>query len=128
MKAISTLAIPVLTYVFNIVDCTIPDIKKMDTKIQKLFTSKRMHLPKIDIDWLYVCRYDGGRGMIQMEITFKITTIRLHKYLTTINWMLQLLLKQILARTWYSRQDEWSSFLYHTGKRKGMLKMKKLNN
>ena len=50
MKAISTLAIPVLTYVFNIVDCTIPDIKKMDTKIQKLFTSKRMHLPKIDID------------------------------------------------------------------------------
>ena len=85
MKAISTLAIPVLTYVFNIVDCTIPDIKKMDTKIQKLFTSKRMHLPKIDIDRLYVCRYDGGRGMIQMEITFKITTIRLHKYLTTIN-------------------------------------------
>ena len=47
MKTISTSAIPFVTNSFNIVNWTIPDIKKMDAKIHKLFTFNRMHHPKV---------------------------------------------------------------------------------
>ena len=93
IEAINTLAIPVVTYSLNIINWTLPDIRKIDTKIRKLLTVNRMHHPKADIDRLYVPRADGGRGMIQLELTFKTTTIGLHKYLsTTKDWILQLVL------------------------------------
>jgi len=38
IEAINTLAIPLVTYSFNIVNWTPSDIKKMDTKIRKLMT------------------------------------------------------------------------------------------
>ena len=40
-----------------------------------------MHHPKSDVDKLYLCRTEGGRGLIQLELSYKTTTIGLHKYL-----------------------------------------------
>ena len=42
IEAINTLAIPVVTYSFNIINWTISDIKKIDVKIRKLMTCNRM--------------------------------------------------------------------------------------
>ena len=51
-----------------------------------LLTSNRMYHSKGDVGRLYVSRRYSGRGMIQMEVTFKITiTIS-----TPYDWMLQL--------------------------------------
>ena len=44
-EAINTLAIPVVTYSFNIVNWTLSHIKKIDTKIRKLMSCNRMHPP-----------------------------------------------------------------------------------
>ena len=63
----------------------------MGTKMRNLLTSNGMYHLKTDVDRLYVPRRYRGRGMIQMKMIFKITTIGLHKYLPITNdWMLQL--------------------------------------
>ena len=41
-----------------------------------------MHHPKVDVDRLYIPRKPGGRGLVQLEITYKTTTIGLNTYLS----------------------------------------------
>lgn len=93
-EAFNMLAIPVVIYSFDIINWTIPDIKKIDIKTQNFLTSNRMHHLKAGVEQLYLPRCDGGKEMIQMKMNFKITTTGLCKYLSTINdWMLQLVLQ-----------------------------------
>ena len=49
--------------------------------IIKLLTLSKMHHPKADVDRLYLPRNAGGRGLIQLEATYKTTTIGLDTYL-----------------------------------------------
>ena len=86
--------IPIVTYSFNIINWTIPEIRRLDTKIRKFLTCNRMHHSKADVDRLYIPGNEGGRGMIQLEFSYKTSTISQHKYLTTTttDWMLQLVL------------------------------------
>ena len=41
----------------------------------------KMYHPKADVDRLYIPRKAGGRGLVQLEITYKTTTIGLNTYL-----------------------------------------------
>ena len=41
----------------------------------------KMRHPKSDVDRLYLPRTEGGRGLIQLEPSYKSTTIGLDKYL-----------------------------------------------
>ena len=91
IEAINTLTIAVVTYSFSIINWTITEIRRLDKKIRKLLTCNRIHHPKADVDRLYIPRNEGGRGMIQLELSYKTSTIGQHKYLTaTTDWMLQL--------------------------------------
>ena len=81
IEAINSLAIPVITYSMNIVNWQINDIKKLETKTRKFLTMYRMHHPKADVDRLYLPRNEGGRGLIQIKLTYKITTAGLETYL-----------------------------------------------
>ena len=91
LTAINTLAIPVVTYSFNVINWNLREQKKIDTKIRKQLTCSRMHHPKSDVDRLYVPRSKRGRGMIQLELSHKTSTIGLLQYLDLTNdWMLQL--------------------------------------
>ena len=91
MQKIKLLVIPVVKYNFDIINWMLTEIKKMDTKVRKLKTCHRIHHPIADTECLYVRRENGGRCLIQKELTYKITTIRLKKYLdTTTDWMIQL--------------------------------------
>ena len=47
--AINMLAIPVITYSFNIIDCNLSEVKRLDIKIRKVMTTHSMHHPKADI-------------------------------------------------------------------------------
>ena len=40
-----------------------------------------MNYPKADVDRIYISRIEGGRGLIQLECTYKTTTIGLETYL-----------------------------------------------
>ena len=91
VTAINTLAIPVVSYSFNIINWNLSELMKLDTKIRKQFTCHKMHHPKSDKDRLYVPRSKGGRGLIQLELSYKTSTLGLSQYLDQTNdWMLQL--------------------------------------
>ena len=61
IEAINTLAIPVVKNSFNIINWTIPEIRRIDRKIHKLLTCNRTHHPKAYVDRLYIPRNVGGR-------------------------------------------------------------------
>ena len=81
MDAINTLAVPVVTYSFNIINCKMEELKKLDRKTRKFLTMAKMHHPKADVDRLHIPRKAGGRDLLQLEITYKTTTIGLNTYL-----------------------------------------------
>ena len=81
LEAINTLAVPVVTYSFNIINWTLQELAKLDTKTRKFLTMYKMHHPKSDVDRLYLPRIEGGRGLIKLELSYKTTTIGLDKYL-----------------------------------------------
>ena len=76
VDAINSLALPVVTYSFTIINWSLSEIKKVDTKIRKLLTMHRMYHPKSDVNRLYLSRKEEGRGLVQLELSLK----------TSINW------------------------------------------
>ena len=78
LEAAKTLAIPVVSYSFNVASWNLEEIKRIDRKIRKLMTANRMHHPKADVTRMYIPRKEGRRGMINLELTYKTTTIGLN--------------------------------------------------
>ena len=56
-------------------------MKNIDRKTRKLLTKGRMHHQNSDVYRMYLPRSSGGRGLIQMETTYKTTTTGLATYL-----------------------------------------------
>ena len=79
LEAINTLAVPLVTYSFNIINWTLQELTKLDTKTRKFLTMYKMHNLKSDVDRLYLPRTEGGRGLIQLELYYKTSTIGLVK-------------------------------------------------
>ena len=77
ITAINTLAIPVITYSFNIIDWNLSEVKRLDVKIRKKMATRSMYHPKADIHRLYLPRSSGGRGLTQLELSYKTSTIGL---------------------------------------------------
>ena len=92
ITAVNTLAVPVLTYSFHIINWQLQEIKKLDRKTRKLLTMYKIHHPKADVDRLYISRKEGGRGLTQIECRYRTSTIGLEKYLSETN---EKLLKQV---------------------------------
>ena len=63
IDAMNSLALPLLTYSFTIINWSLTEIKKVDIKIRKLLTMYLMHHPKSDVNRLYLPRKEGGRGL-----------------------------------------------------------------
>ena len=75
------MAVLVVTYSFNVINWTLQELAKLDTKVRRFLTVYKVHHPKSDVDRLYLPRTEGGRGLIQLELSYKSTTIGLDKYL-----------------------------------------------
>jgi hypothetical protein len=94
ITATGALAIPVLRYSFGIISWRLEEIRKIDLKTRKILTMHKMHHPKVDIDRLHVKRKGGGRGLLQIETTYKAETINIAEYLNVKykeDWFLTLL-------------------------------------
>ena len=82
IEAIKSLAVPVVMYSFNIISWKLSDLRKLNKKKnRKCLTMHKMHHPKSDVDRLYLPRKSGGRGLIQLESSYKISTIGLNTFL-----------------------------------------------
>ena len=92
------------------------DIKKLETKTRKLLTMYRIHHPKANVDRLYLPRSEGGRGLIQIELTYKITTAGLETYLEECkDSMMKLVLEHEKKKRLYSVTKEATKFLQELG-------------
>jgi hypothetical protein len=80
MKAIGSLAIPVLRYSFGIINWHQEEIQKLDRKTRKMLTMHGQHHPKADIDHFYVPRKDRGRGLMQIEEAYITEVIKFEEY------------------------------------------------
>ena len=111
-KAINTLAVPIVTYSFNIINWKMNEIKKLETETRKLLTIQRMHHPKADVDRLYLPRTpSGGGGLIQIETTFKTITVGLETYLKHLeDTLLQLVWEHEKRKKLYYIQKEGKKF------------------
>ena len=124
ITAINSLAVPVIIYSTNVINWQMNDIKKLDTRTRKLLTMYRMHYPKADVERLYLPRSEGGRGQIQIELTYKITTAGLETYLReSKDSMMKLVLEDEKKKKLYSVTKKllnffksWESIKYNTRK------------
>ena len=86
VEATYTMAVPVVTYSFNIIDWKLSEIKKLDTKTRKLLTMDKMHHPRADVDRLYLLRARSGEALPMWSyLTRLYTTISLTAYLNYIH-------------------------------------------
>ena len=60
ITAIIMLAIPVITYSFNIIDWNLSEVKRLDIKVRKMMATHDMHHAKADIHRLYLPRSNLG--------------------------------------------------------------------
>jgi hypothetical protein len=81
IQAINSLAVPVVSYSFGVIDWTKNELRKLDTKTRKLMTSQKSHHPKASVDRLYLKRSEGGRGLLQIEESHQLAIIGLSSYL-----------------------------------------------
>ena len=106
------LAIPVVTYSFNIIDWNLSEVKRLDVKTRKMMTTQSMHHPKPDIHRLYLPRSSRGRGLTQLELSYKTSTTGLFRYLNlSEDWMLQLALKHEKEKRSHSVVKEAKTFV-----------------
>ena len=63
IMAINSLAIPVLSYSFNLVNWSKTDMQGMDRKTRKILTMFKIHQPQADPERLYVSRSKRRRRL-----------------------------------------------------------------
>ena len=103
VTAINSLAIPILNYSYTIINWTEAEIRQIDRKTRKLFTCHGAHHPKADVDRLYLKRTDGGRGLLQAEMSHKLAFIGMEQYLlNTTDWMMKCVSKFEAKKKLYS--------------------------
>ena len=91
IQAINSLAVPVVQHSFNIINWNLSELQRMDTKTREFMTANRMHHPKAAIDRSYLPRKEGGRGLIQLGMSYKTTTIGQDtSNQNNYDWMIQL--------------------------------------
>ena len=112
IDAINSLAPSVVTCSFTIIIWSLTEIKKVDTKVQKLLIINRMHHPKSDVNRLYLSRMEGGRGLVQLELSLKTLIIGMDIYLNNTNdWMLKLAKKHEQNKRMYSITSDAKKYL-----------------
>ena len=80
IQAIGSLAVPVLSYSFGIVNWHQEELQKLDRKTRKLLTIHEQHHPKADVDRFYIPSKQGGRGLMQLEAAHAVEIAKLMEY------------------------------------------------
>ena len=83
-----------VTYSFTIINWSLTENKKVDTKIRSLLTMHRMHHSNSGVTRLYLPRKEGGRGVVQLELFLKTSIIGMEACLNNKKyWILKLVKK-----------------------------------
>ena len=67
ITATGALAIPAVRYSFDIINCRLKEIRKIDRKTIQILTMHTMHHPKADTDRRYVKRKGGEKACYKLK-------------------------------------------------------------
>ena len=81
MKGLNTWAVPLVRYSGPFLKLTREELKQMNQRTRKLMTMHKALHPRDDVDWLYVSRKEGGRGLASIEDTVDASIQRLEDYI-----------------------------------------------
>ena len=81
VKAINTLAVPVIRYSAGIVDWKKSELCNMDRKTRKVLNIYQALHPRSNIDRLYLPRSEGGKGLLSLEECINAEKRSLGQYL-----------------------------------------------
>ena len=81
IQAINSLAIPVITYGFGVVDWPQFKINQIDVRTRKLLTLHKVTYRINCLDRLYLPRSEGGLGLTEVNQSFKSSMVALSQYL-----------------------------------------------
>ena len=81
IKGINTWAVPLVRYSGPFLKWTREELKQMDQRTRKLMTMHKALHPRDNVDWLYVSRKEGGRGLVNIEDTADASIQRLEDYI-----------------------------------------------
>ena len=81
IKGMNTWAVPLVRYSGPFLKWTREELKQMDQRTRELMTMHKALHPRDDIDWLYVFRKEGGRGLASIEDTVDTSIQRLEDYI-----------------------------------------------
>jgi hypothetical protein len=82
ITAVGSLADPVLRYGFAVTNWRLDEVRKTDRKTREIVTIYKINQNKADTYRLYVER-KGGRGLLQIEVTYKAEIINIAEHLNT---------------------------------------------
>ena len=74
-------ATPIIIPTVGIIDWTIDDIEQLDIKTRKILSMTGNLHPNSDINYLYVSRCNGGRGIKQIRTLYEIRIIAVRQHL-----------------------------------------------
>ena len=66
IKGINSWAVPLVRYSGPFLKWTRDELKQMDQRTRKLMTMHMALHSRDDVDWLYVSRKEGGRGLVSI--------------------------------------------------------------
>ncbi len=80
IQIIDTWAVPVIRYGYPVLNWTQSELRQMDEKTRKTLREKGLTAKKEDVDWLYLPRKSGGRGLRSAEDTYLQETAAFKQY------------------------------------------------
>ena len=83
ITGVNTWAISLLRYSAAFLDWTEAELEQIDRRTRKLITMHRALNPKSDVARIYLSRKEGGRALISVEETVKLTILGLERYALT---------------------------------------------
>ena len=85
IKRINTWALPLVRYSGPFLKWTRDELKQIYQRTRKLMTMHKALHPREDVQRLYVCRNEGGRGLASIENRVGASIQRLKDYIENMN-------------------------------------------
>ena len=83
MTAINTLAVPIVSYSYGVINWKVEDIHNLDRLTRKQLCMNRMLAKKADMDRIYLPYLQRGSGLMNLEKEYKARMVGLFKYMRT---------------------------------------------
>ena len=116
IKAINTLAVPVVTYSYGIITWRLAEIQDLDRMTRKQLCIHRMHARKADVERIYLPCQEGGRGLTNLEREYKASIIGLWKYISEKDDIqIKAVLRHHQEKSLYSIPKEAKKYLQEAG-------------